>query len=307
MVDLPLNPSEYSKKTLEHPFEKVNNLKIKDNTTQTWDQHRKKEYQKLENLIEKQEVFGSYSSLLPKNSKEKRKFVIGGLGIGKSSLINYYTFNDLMVLQIKFKYVVDIFEELKIQLNKESIIVHANFVEYIGDTIETVEKKDTKQKFFEVHINLQKNFGDDEFLNFYKEIDLRNFDQNAFQILIYGIELEMPEFEINVMNYVKGISKFIEKIEQFSQGKVIWEEALERFEIVVTKAYILWNRATIREKLEETLKCVNDFETDELKIKKYRKILGYFMERTEKIFLFFRLDKEGGYNEIIRGYDMASQ
>ena len=306
MVDLFRNPLKSSQKTLESSFEGVGNPKIKNDTTQIWDQPSQNIHKKKQdlNITEKEEdVFGEYSSLSPIKSRGVRKFIIGGLGIGKSSLINLYKFDDLMVLQTKFKYVVDIPEELKIQLNKESIIVHANFIEYVGETIERVEKTETGEKFFEVHINLQRNFGDEEFLNFYKEIDLTNFSQNVFQILIYGAELDMPKFEIILMDYVKGIAKLIENMERFSQGKVIWEEALERFEIVVTKAYILWNRATIREKFEETLKYVNDFETDEFKLKKYRKILGYFAERTEKIFLFFTLDKEGSYNEIIRGYD----
>jgi len=92
-----------------------------------------------------------------------------------------------------------------------------------------------------------------------------------------------------------------------SEGSWKFDEVLERFEIVVGKGHILEDRSSMKKKFEKTLENLEKMELADLTKDSYQKILEHFIQRTNKIYIFFRLDKEGKYKEIIREYDCLTK
>ena len=191
------------------------------------------------------------------------------------------------------------------KLKGESLIVHTNFVIYVGGIKETLKNEEQKLLLNEIHLNLEQNIIDHEFLECFG--DLKSLDHKYFQILITGYEMEHRHFEFYLLMYVRAIQRLIEKFMELSEGTWKFDEVLERFEIVVGKGHILEDRSSMKKKFEKTLENLEKMELADLTKDSYQKILEHFIQRTNKIYIFFRLDKEGKYKEIIREYDCLTK
>ena len=159
---------------------------------------------KINELIEtKSNNDGQYSLLLQKELSGCQIFIFGLLGSGKSALMNYYKFRDINVIQKGLRYVVEVDDDLKEKLKGESLIVHTNFVVYVGGINETLKNEEQKLLLNEIHLNLEQNIIDHEFLECFG--DLKSLDQKYFQILITGYEMEHRHFEFYLLMYVRAI------------------------------------------------------------------------------------------------------
>ena len=246
-----------------------------------------------------------YSELLPKHRKAAEIFAFGLLGAGKSTLINFYLFFDLDVLYRGYRYVLEVNEEKKKVLNKECEIVHQNFIVYIGGIKETVKNEKCNQCFHEIHLNLEKNISDKEFLECFNESEIKLLEGKCFQMVISGCEIENRNFRNYMMVYIKSIDEIIQKFISFN-GNLHYEEVLTHFELVISKAHILENRNTIKLKFEKLKEEMQNMSIADYLKEKYENILNHFIKNTNQIYFLFRVDKEGSFTEIIHQYDCLS-
>ena len=297
--DLPEDCSDVKQEEL--PTEDINKLEDDLKEFENYQQNHKIELEQKSIFIPQKTVEIShlltYSKELPKFQSNREINIVGLLGAGKSCLVNFLRFKDLMVSLLRSQYVLDIDEDRKEELKKQSEIFHKNFVTYVGEIKEQVVNIKENLILNELHLD-----SEDDYDKIPEVFNLKGEIEKYFDLVIYAKELEKENSERFVNVYLKMIDKIIRKCIELNPD-FNYDQILQHIEIVVNKAGILENRVSIKKKFEEIKKTVLEMPLQNYQKENYRKIVDYFIENTEKISMFFRVDKEGNYLDIIKGYD----
>ena len=238
-----------------------------------------------------------YSKELPKFQSNREINIFGLLGAGKSCVVNFLRFKDLMVTLLRSNYVLDVDDIKKTELKKQSEIFHKNFVTYVGEIKEQVVNEKENLILNELHLDSEEDYD-----KIPEVFDLKGEMEKYFNLVIYAQELEKENSERFINVYLKMIDRIVRKCIELNSD-FNYDQVLQRIEIVINKAGILENRVSIKKKFEEIKKTVMEMPLQNYQKENYLKIVDYFIENTQKIYMFFRIDKEGNYLDIIKGYD----
>lgn len=246
---------------------------------------------------------GLYSHEIPQKQRGVVYFICGNLGSGKSSLVNFLMFeNNLQVVNKGSKWVLDVSEELKKELKGECLIVHPNFIEYIGDLVETVQKPEDDLILNEIHLDFKSTISESDFKKCFQDVNKKNIKNQIFQVVIPVFELKQHLFQNSVLSYIRSIDEIITNIIK-NENNLAYNEVLNQFELIISKGSILENKLWVKMKLQEILDNFPNFFSVK---KSYFNILCHFINMSDKISIFFGLDKEASFLEIINQYDNIS-
>ena len=208
----------------------------------------------------------------------------------------------MQVVNLGYRCVLDIAEEFKKKLNGDSHIVHPNFIEYIGDVRETVEKPEDNLILHEIHLDLKKTIFESDFKKCFRDVSKQKIRTQIFQVVIPVFEFKNHLFQNSILIYMRSIDEIIKKIIKVDD-KLTYEEVLNQFELIVSKASIMEDRNWVKLKLME----IKDNYPNLISFRdSYFYILDHFINKSDKISIFFGLDKEGNFLDIINQYDIIS-
>lgn len=243
----------------------------------------------------------NYSDLLPKIEKKVKKiFVFGELGVGKSTLINYYKFGDLEITLNSFgRFQMDVSNEENEKLKGNCVIFHKMFANYVGEGVENV-RKDHKY-LYEVHqfidsdlrITPIENNIDIAFNGYF----LNDPEEMSLEILLPAFGIETSLYKRTFLYFANLVDILIKKIMDLNPQKFEYAQILKQIKCIINKAEFSQDRNWLKKRFK-------DFQTDFLsksfiRLENYDLIINHFLEHEEQCFFMFKGDKEGSFNERV--------
>ena len=154
----------------------------------------------------------------------------------------------------------------------------------------------------EIHLDLKHVISESDFKKCFQDVSKKNIKTQIFQVVIPVIEFKHHSFQNSILIYIRSIDEIITKIIK-NENNLSYEEVLNQFELIISKGSIIENKLWVKMKLKENL---NNFPNVVSIKESYFNILGHFVNRSDKISIFFGLDKEASFLEIINEYDNLS-